>query len=105
MGPLLIEWFKTNNMKPTQDKIHFLFSGHKYGTLLTNVGEVEIWEWKQQKILNVLIHGYLNFDEYVLSQCRKASEQHSALICKFMTFAQSRNIMKVFIESPYCPLI
>ena len=50
MGPLLIEWFKANNMKPTQDKIHFLFSGHKYGTLLTNVGEVEIWEWKQQKI-------------------------------------------------------
>lgn len=58
-----------------------------------------------KKFLNVLIDGYLNFDEYVLSQCRKASEQHSALICKFMTFAQSWNIMKVFIESQYCPLI
>ena len=73
-----------------QDKCHFLFSGHKYEMLFVNVGETRIWESKQKKILGVLIDRDLKFDEYVLSQCKKAGKKLTALIriSKFMTFAQ-----------------
>ena len=88
--------------------MHFLFSGDKYETFV-NLGETKIWESKQQKLLGVLIDRDLKFDEYVLSQCKKAGKKLTALIriSKFMTFAQRRNIMKAFIESQfgYCPLV
>ena len=98
-----IEWFESNCMMLNQDKCHFLFSGHKYETLLVNVGETKIWENKQQKLLGVLIDRDLKFDEYVFSQCEKAGKYLTALIriIKFMTFAQRRNIMKAFIESQF----
>ena len=86
-----------------QDKCHVLFSGHKYETLFVNAGETKIWDSKQQKLLGVLIDRDLKFDEYVLSQCKKAGKKLTALIriSKFMTFAQRRNIMKAFIESQF----
>ena len=106
---LAIEWFESNYMKLNQDKCHFLFPRHKYETLFVNVGETKIWESKQQKLLGILIDRDLKFDEYVLSQCKKAGKKFTALIriSKFMTFGQRRNIMKAFIESQfgYCPLV
>ena len=73
------------------------------------VGETNIWDSKQQKRLGVLIDSDLKFDEYVLSQCKKACKKLTAFIrmSKFMTFAQRKNIMKAFIESQfgYCPLV
>ena len=106
---LAIEWFESNYMKMNQDKRHLLFSRHKYETLVVNVGETKIWESKQQKLLGILIDSDLKFDEYVLSQCKKAGKKLTALIriSKFMTFGQRRNIMKAFIESQfgYCPLV
>ena len=92
-----------------QDKCHFLFSGHKYETLFVNAGQAKIWESEQQKHLGIFIDRDLKFDEYVLSQRKKAGKKLTALIriSKFMTFAQRRNIMKAFIESQfaYCPLV
>ena len=106
---LAIEWFESNYMKLNQDKCHFLFPRHKYETLFVNVGETKIWESKQQKLLGILIDRDLKFDEYILSQCKKAGKKLTALIriSKFMTFGQRRNIMKAFIESQfgYCPLV
>ena len=49
---LAIEWFESNYMKLNQDKFHSLFSGHKYETLLVNVGETKIWESKQHIMIN-----------------------------------------------------
>ena len=48
-----------------------------------------MWESKQN-ILGVLIDRDLKFDEYVLSQRKKAGKKLTALIriSKFMTFAQ-----------------
>ena len=72
---LAIEWFESNYMILNQDKCHFLFSGHKHETLLINVGETKIWDSKQQKLLGILIDRDLRFDEYVLSQCKKAGKK------------------------------
>ena len=93
----------------TESICHFLFSGHKYETLFFNVGKTKIWESKQQKLLGILTDWDLKFDEYVLSQCKKAGKKLIALvrISKFMTFGQRRNIVKAFIESQlgHCPLV
>ena len=79
---LAIEWFESNYMKVNEDKRHFLISRHKYQTLVVNVGETKIWESKQQKPLGILIDRDLKFDEYVLSQCKKAGKKLTALrIC------------------------
>ena len=105
---LAIEWFESNYMKLNQDKCNFLFSEHKYETMFVKVGEKKIWESKQ-KLLGILIDSDLKFDEYILSQCKKAGKKLTALIriSKFMTFAQRNNIMKAFIESQvgYCLLV
>ena len=92
-----------------QDKCHFLFSGHKYEMLFVNAGQAKIWESEQQKHLGIFIDRDLKFDEYVLSQRKKAGKKLTALIRinKFMIFGQRKNIMKAFIESQfgYCPLV
>ena len=72
---LAIEWFELNYMMLNHDKCHFLFSGHKYEMLFVNVGETKIWESKQQNLLGVLIDRDFKFDEYVLSQCKKAGKK------------------------------
>ena len=46
----------------------------QYETLF--VGETNVWDSKQQKLLGVLIDSDLKFDEYVLSQCKKAGKTH-----------------------------
>ena len=55
--------------------------------MFVNVGETKIWESKQQNLLDILIDRDLKFDEYVLSQRRKAGKKLPALIkiSKFMT--------------------
>ena len=84
---IAIEWFESNFMMLNQDKCHFLFSGLKHETLFVNIRETKIWESKQQKFLCVRIEKDLKFDEYVLSQCKKAGKKFTALIrvSKFMT--------------------
>ena len=61
------------------------------------------------KRLGIFIDRDLKFDEYVLSQRKKAGKKLTALIRinTFMTFGQRKNIMKAFIESQfgYCPLV
>ena len=87
-------------MMLNQYKCHFLFSGHKYETWFVNVGETQISKSKQQKLLGILTDCDLKFDEYVLSQCKKAGKKLTALIriSKFMTFGQRRNIMEPFLK-------
>ena len=64
--------------------------------MFVNVGETKIWESKRQKRLGILIDRDLKFDEYVLTQSKKAGKKLIALIrvSKFMTFGQKRDIMK-----------
>ena len=54
--------------------------------------------------------GYcLKFDEYILTQCKKAGRKIKALarVCTYLSLERRRTLMKAFIESQfaYCPLI
>ena len=102
---LAIEWFETNNMKLNKDKYHLLVSGHKYENVWVKMEEEKIWESSNKSyfFLN------LNFDDHVISLCKKAGRKLALLarLSKFMSFKQKRILMKIFFESQfgYCPLI
>ena len=68
---LAIEWFESNYMKLNEDKCHFLLSGHKHEVMFAKIGHSKIWE--------IIIDRNLKFDEYILTQCKKAGRKIKAL--------------------------
>ena len=94
-------------MKLNEEKCHLLIPGHKHELLWANIGWSKTWECGKQKLLGIVIHRNLRFDEYILSQCKKSGRKLSVLvrICIFMTIERRRMLMKAFIESQfgYCP--
>ena len=91
-------------MKLNQDKCHFLLSGHKHEVMFAKIGHSKIWENCRQKLLRIIIDRNLKFDEYILTQCKKAGRKR---VCTYLSFERRRTLMKAFIESQfaYCPLI
>ena len=69
---LAIELFQANYMKLNEGKCHLLISRRKYELLWANIGRSIIWESQKQNLLGIVIDRNLSFDEYILSQCRKA---------------------------------
>ena len=106
---LAIEWFETNNMKLNKDKCHFLVSGHKYENVWVKMGDEQIWESAKQKLLGIEIGRNLNFDDHVISLCKRVGRKLAVLarLSKFMSFKQKRILVKAFVESQfgYYPLI
>ena len=72
-------------------------------------GMKTIWESAKQKLLGTEIRRNLNFDDHVISLCKKAGEKVAVLarLSKFMSFTQKRILMKAFVEFQfgYCSLI
>ena len=63
----------------------------------------------KQKLLGMEIRRNLNFDDHVISLCKKAGRKLAVLarLSKFRGFKQKRILMKTFFGSQfgYCPLI
>ena len=95
-------------MKLNQDKCHLIISGHKSEEIWEKIGQTKIWESKNQKLVGVIIDCQLNFDEYLISRCKKAGKKLSALarLANFLRLEQRKLLMKSFIGSQfgYCPL-
>ena len=96
-------------MKLNKDKCQILVSGHKYENVWVKMGDEQIWESAKQKLLGIEIGRNLNFDDHVISLCKKAGRKLAVLarLSKFMSFKQKRILMKTFVESQFgfCPLI
>ena len=62
-----------------------------------------------QKLLGILFNNKFDFDEYITSLCRKASQKLNALarVAHYMNLAQRRLIITAFIFSQfrYCSLV
>ena len=105
---LAIEWFVCNYMKLNQDKCHIIISGHKSEAIWAKISQSKIWESKNQNLLGVIIDHQLNFDEYLVSPCKKAEKKLSVLarLANFLSLEERKLLMKSFIESQfgYCPL-
>ena len=87
---------------------HLIISGHKSEAIWAEIGQTKIWESKKQKLLGVVIDRQLNFDEYLISLCKKAGKKLSALarLANILCLEQRELLMISFIESQfgYCPL-
>ena len=57
---------ESNYMKVNGDKCHLLLSGYKYEVMWANIGQSQIWESKEQKLLGIIIVRVMKFDEYIL---------------------------------------
>ena len=96
-------------MKLSKNKCHLLASGHQYENVWVKMGNEKIWESAKQKLLGMEIGRNFNFDDHVISLCKKAARKLAVLarLSKFMSFKPKRILMKTFVESQvgYCPLI
>ena len=99
---LAIEWFENNYMKLNEGKCNLLVAGHRYESLWAKIGETRIWESKNEKLLGLTIDRNLNFDNYVITLCKKALSR----ISNYMGFDKKRILLKAFVECQfgYCPL-
>ena len=61
----------SNYMKLNQDKCHLLILGHKYESVLANIGSCKFWESIDQKLIIVNIDCNLNLSHYFLKQCNE----------------------------------
>ena len=96
---LATEWFESNYMKLNGDKFDLLLSGYKHEVMWTNIGQSQIWESKEQKLLGVINDRDMKF-EYILIQCKKAGRKLCALgrVCTFLNLECRRSLMEAFIE-------
>ena len=88
-------------MKLNKDKCHLFVSGHKHENVWIKMGDEQIWESAKQELLAIEIGRSLNFDDYVISLCKKAKRKLAVLarLSKFMSFKQKRILMKTFVGS------
>ena len=76
---LAIMWFSHNYMKLNAEKCEFQITGHHFEHLWLNVGETQVWEKNQVKLLDITIDYELKFDDHITKICRKANSKLSAL--------------------------
>ena len=88
-------------MKLNEEKTSSFLLGRKNELLWANIGRRKILESEKQKRLRIVIDRNLRFDEYILSQCKKASRNLRVLarICKFVANERRQILMKAFNES------
>ena len=59
---------------------HLTISGNKNGSLWIDIGNDEIWESSNVKLLGVNIDRDLKFNEHMLNICSKANKKLTILI-------------------------
>ena len=65
---LAIKWFNNNYIKLNAEKCELLITGHRFEHLRLNVGETQVWEKNQVKLLGIAIDNELKFDDQDMSQ-------------------------------------
>ena len=94
-------------MKTNADKYHLLVT--RDTDVITKIGEFDVKNSREEKLLGVKIDSKFSFENYVSSFCKKASQKLHALsrVVNFMDLAKCKSLMKAFITSQfnYCPLI
>ena len=106
---LLIDWFECNYMRLNTDKCHLICSANKVEHTWVRLGNDQIWESRNVKLLGVTIDNQLKFDDHVKNICTKAGRKLSALtrMLKELSFQRKRLLLKTLFGSQftYCPLI
>ena len=105
---VLLEWFKSNEMKSNEDKCHLMVVNHQE-EVSVKLGDENIAGSTSVDVLGVKIENNLNFNEHVSKLCKKGNQKLHALarISKYLSKDKLKLIMKTFILSQfyYCPLV
>ena len=95
-------------MKLNAEKCEFLITGHRFEHLWLNVGETQVWEKNQVKLLGITIDNELKFDDHITKICRNANNKVSALswLARYLSMKQKKLLYMLFIEIQfkYSPL-
>ena len=105
----LTAWFPENYMKLNEDKCHFILFGASNERANVHVGEAQIEESGEEKLLGITLDKKLSFKNHVKTLCKKASQKLHALarISIYMEPEKLKLLMKTFVLSKfsYCSLI
>ena len=106
---LAIEWFEDNYMKLNTDKCHLILAGHRHEYIWAKIGNDQVGESMQQRLLGITIDDKLRFANQVTDLCKIAHGKLSSLIrhSNILNFEKRRTFLKSFIESQfgYSPLV
>ena len=94
--PLILNWFKVNEMKSNDDKCHLIVCNQEDVS-------ITIEESSSVELLGVNIDTNLNFNEHVTNLCKKANQKLHALarISKYLNEDKFKFLMKTFIQSRF----
>ena len=69
--------------------------------MFAKLGHSKIWKNCTQKLFGIIINQNLKFDEYILTQCKKAGRKIKALarVYTYLSLEGRRTLIKAFIES------
>ena len=94
---LAIKWFNHNYMRLNAEKCEFLITGHRFEHLWLNVGETQVWEKNQVKLLGITIDNELKFNDHITKICCKAKSKLSALsrLARYLSMEQKKASLHV----------
>ena len=105
----ILDWFDYNGMKLNDSKCKLLVTGYKFESMICKVGNSNIIESHNVKLLGLLIDSKLSFDSHMDKLCRKASQKLNALsrLCPILPFHYRKMLVQSFFNSHfcYCPLV
>ena len=74
-----LNWFHSNAMKLNSSKCKLLDCGHKFECMICNVGNSDVMEAHEVKLLGVKIESDLTFKSHLGRICKTASQKLNAL--------------------------
>ena len=96
-------------MKLNSSKCKLLVCGHKFECMICNVGNSDVIEAHEVKLLVVKIESDLIFKSHLGKICKTASQKLNALsrLCTFISFNKRKILMHTFFLSQfsYSPLV
>ena len=87
-------------MNLNAEKCEFLITDHFFEHLCLNIGETQVWQKNQVKLLGIAIDSELKFDDHIKKTCRKANSKLSTLsrLARYLSMKQKKAHFK------YCPI-
>ena len=92
-------WFKNNHSKSNPGKPYILLSFKE--AEIVSVDGIFLAARSHEKVLGVILHSELRFENHITELCLKVSKKINALchISSFLSLEKRRTLMKSFIES------
>ena len=101
---VLLNWFKTNSMKPNPKKFQFMILGKaKREPILLKINLIEIKESSTVVLLGLTIDSCLTFKNHIDILCRNANYKLHALrrIRKYLSPGKAKILYNAFINSQF----